>query len=124
MVNTRIKVKRDVLIGRLRDEVARRLTEHKKALMRYDSEQAAFALRLEEEVTSYKILLADDYEKAFARVGSGFGGEKVAVGFPRLRLPIEPKLDVKRLDKMISILDAAMDETISIAADDDYARYL
>lgn len=34
------------------------------------------------------------------------------------------RLNARGIDRMISILDAAVNEFVSIAADDDYARYL
>lgn len=121
---TRIKVSRETLLARLRAERERQASAYTKAEFEYDQKMQAFLPKLEDEIESFVELIATDADKALERIDANYDGARVMVRFPRLRLPSRPKLDTRRLDQMISILDAASDEFISIAADDDYARYL
>ena len=124
MANTRIKIRRDVLLARLQSERARLGVEYETAEFEYDQRMVAFLPRLEDELEKWGDLLATDTDKALERISSGYEGGKVSLAFPKLKLPLAPKLDTGNLDRMIRFLEIADEESISIAADDQYARYL
>lgn len=121
---TRIKVRRDTLLRKLVQERARLTAAHEKAEFDYDRKIIPFLQALEGTAEAFIELLATDPDKALTRVSSSYDGGKVTVSLPGLKQPSAPTLDTRQLDKMISILDSAADEFISVAANDDYARYL
>lgn len=121
--NTRIKVKRETLIVKLREARAKREQDYLKNLERYDGDRGRLAHALATDVAAFTALLNADPDKALARVESDYD-RGVKIRFPKLKLPTKPGLQTADIDRLLRVLEVAEDEIVSIAADDDYARFL
>lgn len=123
--NTRIKVRRETLISKLTAEVERRERDHQRKLEKYECDRLLALARLEEAIEDYLALMRDEPEKALERVEGSYRGRSATVKFPNVGLPDEPSdRETGRIRRMLSVLEAAEDETISISAEDEYARFL
>lgn len=123
---TRVKVKRETLLGRMQKERAMVVSKFERDTAQYEQALEQFLLKLEDEVEKFLELIGTDRERALERVDAkSYGGKGgVQVTFSRVKLPVAPRLDTQRLDRQIAVLEAAEDEVLSIAAEDEYARYL
>ena len=128
MANTRVKVRRETLIAKLEGERQRMIDRGKRDQETYEAARQAWLEKLAAACEDFAALARSDPDKAvkrtdhYYRSGSGYGTE---VHFGTLTYPDKPsKASVGKIDRMLAVLRVADDETISIAAEDEYAAYL
>lgn len=121
---TRVKVKRETLLKQMQKERDRVVAKYERENEQYEQALDQFLVKLETAVDEFANLIGNDRDRALERMDSASyrGGVKITI--PKLKLPREPHLDTQRLDRQIAVLEAAEDEVLSIAAEDEYARYL
>ena len=129
MANTRVKVRREVLIEKLTAERERIVSEHARVVEKYEKANEEYIDRLKREILDFQTLLEVDPAKALSRVEASYGRsrrDRTSVKFPAL-LALEPVTDdpdTRKIDRSLAVLRAAEDETLAIAADDEYAKFL
>lgn len=128
MANTRVKVQRETLIRKLEEERERQIASAAKKREAYEQEHEAWLEKLAGACEDFAALVRSDPTKAEKRTDTyyrsrhGYGTE---VHFAALTYPTKPSaVNVAKIDRMLAVLRVADDETISIAAHDEYAAFL
>src|SRR5438046_2063778 len=105
MANTRVKVRREVLIEKLTAERDRIVSEHGKDVARLERERTEMVGKLKQEVDAYRLLLDEDADAALSRLDSYYrtrGKDGASVRFPKLHalreIDDEPK--TYKVDRM------------------------
>jgi hypothetical protein len=129
MANTRVKVRREVLIEKLEAERKRIVAAHDAEVRKAEKQRAALLSAMADELDELANLLVVDPDAIIRRVEGYYRSNKrdgVAIRFPRLSLPADPSdaAQTYKIDRSIAVLKAAEDDTLSIAANDEYAKYL
>lgn len=127
MRNTRIKVKRELLIERMKEQLEK---EQKK----YDDHVATFETAIIEQSEAVAKELAELSKKIskepknmdlYLRSQRMYRNDKVLI-YLETKVMVDPPSDyeIKRLKKQIRVLESAADDTISVSSMDDYYQYL
>jgi hypothetical protein len=129
MANTRVKVPRDVLIDKLEAERQTILDTHERRAGEVRRERASYAKQLIRALAEVRRLAQADPAMALEHVDRKHRGyEKEVASVVLHDLPAPPRSpgepNTLKLDRMLAVLRAATDDTLSIAAEDEYARYL
>ncbi len=117
VANTRVKIRREDLIAKLKATRTEYETGHQAALVKYEAAQ----VKAEEKVrAAVQKLLSED--SLLDKVETRYNGLSILIG--KMELPSKPVKDNTDIDRMLRVLEASCDETILVAVGDSYARYL
>lgn len=120
MANTRIKIRRDDLVTKLQQNKVEQEAKFGADTKAYWSGIGKTAVAIKSALKALEKLNQADLVD---RVSSGYRGD-TSIDIGKIDIPHEPTLNTHELDKMIRVLEASCDETISVAVGDAYARYL
>lgn len=123
MANTRIKIKREDMVDKLKTTRAAHLKNHEKATLKYQSDVDKCQSKIREALQRAIHESNHDFDTLYKKLNRNYHGQ-VTVDLGKLNLPSEPACDTRELDRMIRVLEASCDDTISVAVGDAYARYL
>ena len=112
----RVKVRVADLVAKAEDAKRRAKLDHDRAKAKHDAELKAYSKR----VAALLRRKANDIERGTKPFLDSYG--HCRLGLPDG--PRKPVLDTSRVDRDLRVLRACADETISIATDDNFARYL
>lgn len=132
MANTRVKVKRTTLIEKLEEARKAEVERYRKEKEAYDQKKEKHLTDLIAGVENWLTLAQSNPDKALKEVGYGrsYGSDGNTKYFSTIHIhtveyPKEvPQAYVGHIDRMLKILKASEDETISVSTEDDYAKYL
>lgn len=127
MRNTRVKVKRELLIEKMGERLAKRQEK-------FDTEMAAYETAIANEaasVASEVAAIAADFKKDPVKALIEHTGQERYSG-RSVFLPLKTRVSVekpdewhiKNLKKQIRVLESASDDTISVSTHDEYYDYL
>lgn len=120
MANTRIKIRRDDLIAKLQKTKTEQDAKFEASTKAYWAGIGQTAVTIKAALKALEKLNQSDLVD---KVSSGYRGD-TSINIGKIDIPNEPTLNTHELDKMIRVLEASCDETISVAVGDAYARYL
>lgn len=126
MRNTRVKVKREFLIEKIKEELA-------KAEAMYEAEMKTFGTAIvaqSKAVAAELRTIAEKIDKD-PKNTEIYGIERLWLA-TRISVPLKTRVtvatpddrEIKRLKKTIRVLEAATDDTISVSSMDDYYQFL
>lgn len=127
MRNTRVKVKREFLIEKIKEELAKEQKKYDDAVSVYASalEAQSVAVAAELRALADKIDLDPKNTTLYSRAEHYWRGDRIMISL-ETRAAVETPSDyeIKRLKKTIRVLEAATDDTISVSSMDDYYHFL
>jgi hypothetical protein len=127
MRNTRVKVKREFLIEKIKEKLAREQKNYDDQLAKFEGAIVAQSEAVAKELAELSKKISKDPKNTSLYLDNsrGYRRDRILV-YLQTEVMVESPSDyeIKRLSKTIRVLEAATDDTISVSTMDEYYEYL
>lgn len=127
MRNTRVKVKREFLIEKIKEKLAREQKKYDDQLAKFEGAIVAQSEAVAKELAELSKKISKDPKNTSLYLDNsrGYRRDRILV-YLQTEVMVESPSDyeIKRLSKTIRVLEAATDDTISVSTMDEYYEYL
>lgn len=126
MRNTRVKVKREFLIEKIKEQLAKEQERYDKQLADFETAIVAQSTAVAKELAELSKAISKNPKDIALYTDAGrFWLHGIVITLKTKATVDSPsKNEIKRLEKTIRVLEAATDDTISVSSMDDYYHYL
>jgi hypothetical protein len=127
MRTTRVKVKREFLIEKIKEKLAREQKKYDDQLAKFEGAIVAQSEAVAKELAELSKKISKDPKNTSLYLDNsrGYRRDRILV-YLQTEVMVESPSDyeIKRLSKTIRVLEAATDDTISVSTMDEYYEYL
>lgn len=126
MCNTRVKVKREFLIEKIKERLDRAQAKYDAKLKEYEGVIETQSLAVAKELTELAAAIKKDPKNTTLYADAGrFWNHGIVITLKTQAVVTSPDDNIiRRLQKSIRVLEAATDDTISVSTMDEYYDYI